>query len=179
MAEGLLRRRLADAGIAATVSSTGLLESGREASTAAVDVLRDRGIHIADHRSRVLARDQVERADLVLAMERAHVREATLVSPRAFPRIFTLKELVRRAETIGPRLAEEDLTAWLRRAGLGRRPTDHLGASLDDDVEDPIGQPASVYDETASELDDLLDRLVGLAWPAGAAADSDAVRSNA
>lgn len=179
MAEGLLRQHLADHGVDAFVSSTGLLEEGRAASPAAVDVLHSRGIDIADHRSRILERGQIERADLVLAMERAHVREAALLSPPAFTKIFTLKELVRRAETIGPRLPDEDLAQWVRRAGLGRRPTDHLGTSADDDVADPIGQPTDVYDDTARELDDLLERLVRLAWPAGADRPPGAVRSTA
>jgi protein-tyrosine-phosphatase len=161
------------------VSSTGLLEEGRAASPAAVEVLHSRGIDIAAHRSRVLAREQIERADLVLAMERAHVRESTLLSPSSFTKIFTLKELVRRAETIGPRLPNEDLAQWVRRAGLGRRPTDHLGTSNVDDVADPIGQPADVYDDTARELDDLLERLVKLAWPAGADTGPGAIRSTA
>ena len=44
---------------------------------------------------------------------------------------------------------------------------DHLGVGHDEefDVEDPVGRSQSEYEHTAAELDDLLDRLVGLAWP--------------
>ena len=165
MAEGLLRSRLEERGVPATVSSTGVSFTGRPASTNAVEVLRRLGIDIAPHRSRELAVDQLARADLVLCMERSHVREAVVLQPAKFPRIFSLKELVRRGEQIGPRTVGEDLDRWLDRAGLGRRPHDHLGSSPDDDVADPIGMPLGAYEDTAAELADLVDRLIDLVWP--------------
>ena len=149
----------------ATVSSTGISFTGRPASTNAVEVLRRRGIDIAPHRSRELVADQLMHADLVICMERSHVREAVVMKPGKFPRIFSLKEIVRRGEQIGPRMVGEDVERWLDRAGLGRRPQDHLGSSPDDDVADPIGMPLDAYERTASELADLIDRLVDLMWP--------------
>jgi hypothetical protein len=44
-----------------------------------------------------------------------------------------------------------------------------MGSSRADDITDPIGGPRSAYDRLAAELDDLLDRLVSLAF-AGAMA---------
>ena len=162
MAEGILRRRLDELGVDANVHSAGLLDLGREASAPAVEVMGERGVDLSSHRSRQMARRLISDADLVICMERVHVREAVLLDPSAFPRIFTLKELVRRGAATGPRGPEEPLATWLARAHDGRRAADHLGSSLDDDVEDPIGRSRDFYVRTANELEDLLDRLVGL-----------------
>jgi hypothetical protein len=95
-------------------------------------------------------------------MARVHVREACAAHRAPLNRTFTLKELVRRGEEIAPRAAGEPVAAWLARAGAGRRPADLLGASAADDVADPVGQPRAVYEHTADELEDLLDRLAVL-----------------
>ena len=162
MGEGILRQRLTDLGVDATVHSAGLLDLRREAAAPAVDVMGERGVDLSSHRSRQMARELISNADLVVCMERQHVREAVLLEPSAFPKIFTLKELVRRGAAAGPRRSEEPLHAWLARANEGRRVADHLGSSLDDDVEDPIGRQREFYVRTANELEDLIDRLVGL-----------------
>ena len=164
MAESLLQHHLSEAGVAARVRSAGLLTEDQPASPPAVDVLAGRGLDLSAHRSRRLVAELIEQADLVLCMERVHLREAVLLSPHAFPRIFTLKELVRRGEVIGRRRADEPLNAWLAAANAGRRATDHLGSSPNDDVADPIGRPKAVYEKTARELDDLVGRLVDLLW---------------
>ena len=101
-------------------------------------------------------------------MSREHLREAVLAQPDIWPRAFTLKELVRRGETIGPRAPGESIDAWLARAHAGRNRADLLGSSSADDVEDPIGLSRSAYEKTANELSDLVDRLVDLLWPLAA-----------
>jgi protein-tyrosine phosphatase len=166
MAEALLRRRLADAGIDANVHSAGLLEGGVPASAHAVTVVRYRGLDLSEHRSRAMAPELLAEADLIICMARMHVREAALLDRSSFARTFTLKELVRRGEEIGPRPAGEPFATWLARAGADRRPTDLLGQSLDDDVADPIGGPLEGYEQTAAELDDLIARLIALIVPA-------------
>jgi protein-tyrosine phosphatase len=163
MAEGLLRRRLADAGIDARVSSAGSWRADCAASPEAVEVLARRGIDIAPHRSRLLARELMEDVDLVLAMQRRHLREAVALDPATMPIAFTLKELVRRGEAVGPR-GEASLEEWLARAADGRRAGDLLGENEADDVADPIGLGLAQYEATASELEDLIDRLVHLRW---------------
>ena len=162
MAEGILRQRLERLDVEATVHSAGLLDLGREASAPAVDVMGERGVDLSAHQSRPMAREQIERADLVICMERMHVREAVLLDPDAYPKVFTLKELVRRGTVVGPRQPDESLAEWLARAHEGRRAAHHLGAAAEDDVKDPIGRPRDVYVRTANELEELIDRLVGL-----------------
>ena len=97
-------------------------------------------------------------------MAREHLRYAVVALPGAWPRAFTLKELVRRGQQIGPRLAGESLAGWLRRAHEGRDRSALLGESADDDVADPSGGPPQACTVTAEQLDQLLARLVELAW---------------
>ncbi len=111
-------------------------------------------------------------ADLVVAMERRHVREAALLAPAAFGRTFTLKELARMVEAAGPRRNGDGFDTYLGRLGAGRRPTDLLGASPADDVADPIGEPAGAYRATHAELDHLLAWVVAHLWPAEVGAAS-------
>jgi protein-tyrosine phosphatase len=164
MAEALLRHHMAARGAEATVSSAGSLYDGHRASAHAVTVLGDLGVDISGHRSRRFDRELLGRADLALAMEREHLRQAVVLVPDSFERTFTLKELVRIGERIGHRKPDESVDAWLGRAGIGRRRSDVLGASPDDDVADPIGRPIEDYERTAAELDDLTSRLVDLLW---------------
>ena len=150
------------------VGSAGLRLVGEPASAHGVDVLAARGVDLSSHRSRIVDRELLEGADLALAMSREHLREAVLALPDTWPRAFTLKELVRRGEMIGPRAPGESIEAWLARAHSGRNRADLLGSSSEDDVEDPIGLSRSAYEKTADELADLVDRLVDLLWPAAA-----------
>lgn len=170
MAEGFLRHRLAERGIAARVSSAGVVGAGRPASESAVKAMIDHGIDIGDHRSRLIDPSMVRAADLVVGMAREHVREAVVLEPPAFPRTFTLKELVRRGRAVGPRAGSEPLPVWLARVHAGREPALHLGSSAEDDVADPLGQRLAVFERTADELAELVDDLVALAWPEPAVA---------
>ena len=165
MAQGLLEHRVAELGLDVRVVSAGLLSSGNPASPPGVEVLRGRGVDLSRHLSRSMTRELLLGADLILGMAREHVREAVLAAPEVWPRTFTLKELVRRGERVGPRRAAESVEEWLARVHAGRRQADLSGWSRDDDVADPIGRPRAVYLRLAEELDDLLARAVALLWP--------------
>ena len=167
MAEVLLRHHLAQAGIDAAVSSAGRMAGGSPASPHAVTVVAERGLDLAQHRSRQVAVELVRDADLVIGMAREHVREAALLQPGALAKSFTLKELVRAAER-HPRRPGEPVESWLGRLSAGRRSSDLLSATHHPnlDVADPRGGPRREYERTAAELDDLLARLVRAMFPA-------------
>jgi protein-tyrosine phosphatase len=163
MAEGLLRRRLEDAGIDAEVASAGIMQGGVAASGPAVDVLAARGIDLGGHVSRTMAADEIDAADLVIGMERRHVQEAIVLAPAAERYAFTLIDLARRAAGAEPRAAGETVRQWAARLAAGRSRSDLLGVG-DDSVADPIGRSKSHYERTAAELDDLLATIVDRAF---------------
>ena len=165
MAEALLGTRIAERELPATVVSAGLLEGGHDRPAEVTVVLAKRGIALPDGLSRQLLQSDLQRADLVLGMERAHVRHSVLLEPYAWSRTFTLKELVRRGAELGPRPSFESPRAWLARAHEGRDRPDLLGDSPLDDVADPYGGPSSAYEAAVTEIEDLVDRLVSLLWP--------------
>ncbi|WAV92535.1 low molecular weight phosphotyrosine protein phosphatase [Oxalobacter aliiformigenes] len=68
MAEGLLKKRYPDKDIA----SAGLedITAGWFADPSAIHVMKENGIDISRHRARVLTKALLEKADLVLAMEK-------------------------------------------------------------------------------------------------------------
>jgi protein-tyrosine phosphatase len=167
MAEGLLRDRLDRLGLDARIQSAGVLDSGSPAAPEAVAVLQGRGIDISAHRSRRLSAPLVAGADLIVGMAREHVREVVLLDPGAWPRSFTLKELVRRGEIAGPWGSGQPLEEWLAKVGADRTHSELLGASAIDDVADPIGGPPSVYEATAAELSELAASLVALVRAGG------------
>jgi protein-tyrosine phosphatase len=167
MAGALLARGLGAARIAAAVDSAGLRQEGVPPAPEAVSVMAAYGIDVTWHRSRLLTAADLATAELVLAMTRAHVRHAVVLDPAAWPRTFTLKELVWRAEQPGPRRRGEPLTDWLGRVSRGRGRTALLGDSPRDDLADPIGGPLSAYEMTAAQLAQLADRLIELGWAGG------------
>jgi protein-tyrosine phosphatase len=162
MAEALLRRLFAPAGIGAQVGSAGLLPGGAPATPDAVATMAARGVDISDHVSRTLSPDMVRTTPLVLGMARLHVREACVLYGAPIERTFTLKEFVRRSEQAGGREADEAVAAWVGRVGAGRRSSDLVAEDPADDIADPVGRPRAEYEATADELEDLLERFVGL-----------------
>lgn len=177
MAEVLLRDRLGRRGMPGEISSAGLVSKGVPASDGSVRAMAKRGLDLSSHRSTPLTKQAVETSHLVIGMAREHVREAVVLVPDAFERTFTLRELVRRAEAADPPSGDvahdaEALQTWLAELGDGRRAVDLVGDSPDDDVADPMGRSRRVYERTAAELEDLVDRFVAIADPAPARADS-------
>jgi len=164
MAEALLARRLAGLGSAALVRSAGLLGDGAPPHPEVVTVMSSYGLDVAGHRSRRVTADDLDRADLTIAMGREHLRHAVVAVPAAWPRAFTFRELVRRGGMAGQRTSRESLPEWLGRVHEGRQRTALLGDCPDDDVADPTGGPPHGYTETAATLSQLVNQLVELCW---------------
>ena len=165
MAEAVLKDRLERRGIDATVHSAGLLEGGFPATDETLKVLADRGLDVSGHRSRQLTVELLIAADLVVGMTRRHVTEAVVTAPAAWPHTFTLKELVRRAQRVGPRRAQEPFADWISRVQGGRQRSELLGESEVDDILDPVAQPRDItYKEARDEIERRIDELVDLIW---------------
>lgn len=157
MAEVLLADALGRRAFAATVRSAGLLDDGRPASPHSVTLMADRGLDLAGHTSRHMTVEMLERADLVVGMERRHVREAAVLAPSAWPRAFTLPELARRATAAGARPDGVAATDWLAALVEGRTTADHLGDVASDEIADPIGRSLRTYRDCAAQLDELIE----------------------
>lgn len=163
MAELLLRDRLKTVGVAATVASRGLLDGDQPVPDTVRASLADRGIDARSFRSTPLTADDVRSAGMIVGMERRHVREAVLLDPEALPRSFTFRDLIRRAVQEGPR-GEAPMADWLGRLSAERTSIDLMGDFTPDAVPDPMGHPQQVVDAVAAEIDDLVWRLVWLAF---------------
>lgn len=179
MAEALLRDRLARLGIEATVHSAGLVSEGVPASDGSVRAMAGRGLDLSAHRSTPLLAEAVAAADLVVGMTRQHVREAVVLVPDALARAFTLRDLVHRAEaaadddvTGDAAAGPSDLRPWLARLAEDRPLDALMGEDRSDDIDDPMGRSRRVYEKTATEIEDLVDRFCAVLDPAGSRADS-------
>jgi protein-tyrosine phosphatase len=162
MAQALLTSRLEALGLPATVRSAGMRGDGDPPRPEVITVMAGYGLDVAAHRSRRVTVEDLEAADLMLAMARENLRYAVVAAPAVWPRAFTLRELVRRGGAVGQRGSGENLAAWLDRAHHGRERAALLGDSPADDVADPAGGPPGGYVETAAILSGLLDQLVAL-----------------
>lgn len=169
MAAALFERELARLAVDASVESAGTNAIAGVAPTKeAIAAMADIGLEISEHRSAPVDPRSVRAADVVVTMTREHLRDVAVRAPDAFGRLFTLKELARRASDAAPRSAET-IDEWLVRLGSSRSTTDLLGGDHDDDVDDPIGQPADVYAAVAGELETAVTRIVTAGWGSGAA----------
>jgi protein-tyrosine-phosphatase len=160
-----LRVRLAARAPGVRVSSAGVRAVPNLPATApTIDAAAARRVDLSAHRTTRIDGRQVRDANLVIGLERGHVQEAVLLDPSAFTRAFTLKELARRARQSGRRGYREPLAAYTARLADGRQLTDLLGASRDDDVDDPTTNPLVDHDSAAAEIDDLVAVVVEAVW---------------
>jgi protein-tyrosine phosphatase len=167
MAAAIARRELAWRGIAAHIESRGIdAVDDSPALGNAVAVMRAEDIDLSEHRSRLVDARDLDQADLILTMTRAHLRHVAALQPAAFPRVFTLKELAERARGDSAR-ADESVTEWIERVGRGRRAVDLLGDDLQYDVLDPEGCDLDVYIALVRELALAVTGIIDAAWPAG------------
>jgi protein-tyrosine phosphatase len=147
-----------------SVASAGLLPGGYASPPEVVTVMAEQGIDLSGHCSTQISPELVADSDVILAMARRHGREVVLLDGDAWGRTFTLKEFVRRGDHVGRRGPDDALGGWLEALHAGRKRTDLVGSSVDDDVGDPIGGPLDGYRKTARQLGDLTDRAAALLW---------------
>src|SRR5579872_2023237 len=165
MAEAYLGAIARDRGLRVTASSAGTLEVDRPIAKGTLQVIGTDGVDMSRHRSRLLDAQDVRGSDLVIGMTREHVREVVLIEPSAWPRTFTLKELVRRGEVSGPRWRGQSVSDWLEKVGAERRREQLMGWSTQDDVEDPMDGGPEMLRATGREILDLVGRLLDLIEP--------------
>ena len=147
MAGAFLREHVP--GLLVTTSGTHVIE-GMPMSWRTRDAIASLGLPIPDHRSRQATVQELDSADLVIALAREHVSWMRRVHPRAAGHTATLKRLVRdlpagpgplSARLAPMRLHEIALEPW-------------------EDVVDPAGGDLDVFLACAREIADLLHEVI-------------------
>lgn len=187
MAEAFMRRELAGAGggCEVRVDSVGLqAEEGTPPPAQVVEVMGEMGLDISAHRARPLTGEDVDEADLILAMAMHNSSRLLTAYQEAVDRVFTLKEFILQGEAKGRELEESDpeerlrsLRGWIRHiegfdADSTRRGLDgqlrlfllHYFHLYDHSftIDDPLGQSMDFMRRTAAEIKEAINRLVGV-----------------
>ena len=142
---------LAGAGIRVTTAGTHVVE-GQPMSRRTRDALDAVGVRADGHRSHQVTPDDLDQADLVLAMATEHVAFVRRRHPEAADRTVTIRRLVRDLPAGPGRLA--DRLAALDLASVELEPWE--------DVADPAGGEDEQYVACATDLAELTAALVPL-----------------
>lgn len=145
--EHLLRARLVEMGGAEVqIRSAGAAaRPGMPAEPNVVEVGRAHGIHLDDHRTRLLDESMLSPGTTVLCAEAAHRRTVLDMRPGLLDTTFTVREFARLLGDEGPPAG----AGWesLIRAAAQLRTRVRRGSAREDDLVDPIGQPPTVWAE--------------------------------
>jgi len=77
------------------VLSAGMMIGGFGATDATMEVLKQEGIDVSQHRSRKVTKEMIKKSDIILVMERLHEERILMLAPEAKNRVFLLKEFAR------------------------------------------------------------------------------------
>jgi protein-tyrosine-phosphatase len=147
MAGAFLREHVP--GLQVTTSGTHVIE-GMPMSWRTRDAIESIGLPIPDHRSRQATVQELDRADLVIALAREHVQWMRRVHPTAAPRTATLKRLARDLP--------DDKSPLFER--VARMRLHEVQLEPGEDVLDPAGGDLDVFLDCAREIADLLHELI-------------------
>lgn len=118
MAEGILDKLLAEGKIKdVNVLSAGIHPSdGAMPTKEAMQVMKKMGIDISNHRAMHIGRDLIQKADLILVLEKKHKEEIFEFEPSAERKIFLISEFAGDGESdiedpIGQGLKEYEMCA--------------------------------------------------------------------
>jgi protein-tyrosine-phosphatase len=125
----------------------------------AVDAGRRLGVDLTSHTASPLSPGALAEADLVLGFEPHHVAAAVVDSAAVPGRTFLLRELVKLLSPVARadgsvQHARTEVAAADQRRSTSRRDAARFG------IADPAGQPPRVMLATATEIDELVRRLV-------------------
>lgn len=134
---------------------------GLDGRSAVAEMQREaeaRGVDLSRHRAAAVRPDEVRDADVVIAMTENHRRQLLQRVPAAEERVFTLKELVRLAETVEAPAGDPPVAERVRTvAHLAHRARPTAPRAGDhEDVRDPYGGSRAGYREVAAEIDGLV-----------------------
>ena len=129
MAAALFNKMIEEMGLSHRCQAQSTGTWGKDGLPAAVDgvqVMQARAIDISAHRSRIVTREIIDSAAIILTMERGHKEALTIEFSHKKDRIYLLTEM------IGPGY----------------------------DIPDPYGKGLQDFEETAAELEAIIDKGV-------------------
>ncbi|MGW4868966.1 arsenate reductase/protein-tyrosine-phosphatase family protein [Streptomyces chartreusis] len=159
IAERLLAAVLPEPGFRVRSAGTGARPAPLDHVTSTV--LTELGGDARDFTARPLEAGHVERADLVLGLERCHREAAVRLSPLALRRCFTLREFVRLSA--GTRATTPDEAVRLAASRRGKMPPAPGEA---DGIADPHGELPHVHRARALEIRAAVLALAAILDPA-------------
>jgi protein-tyrosine phosphatase len=129
---------------------------GSPATPEAISAVGALDIDLREHRARSLSAEELQEADLVIAMTSVHRREIAELVPEAADKTLLLKQLKETSVRDSPPGAPgvERLAALI----AGERPASIRAH----DVDDPMGMPLRSYERTVTELSEGIERLADL-----------------
>jgi tRNA threonylcarbamoyl adenosine modification protein (Sua5/YciO/YrdC/YwlC family) len=96
MAEAWMKKVLGARGRSdVDVLSAGMMVEGMSATEATRSVLSRQGIDVSGHRSRRITPDMLNKADMIVVMERLHEAKVLALAPQVKNRLFLLREFTR------------------------------------------------------------------------------------
>ncbi|WP_456845735.1 LCP family glycopolymer transferase [Cellulomonas sp. P5_C6] len=169
-AERLIRARLGQDGDLSVTSAGTHAALGEPVPEPLDELLAAAGAGDGGHEARLLSTDAVEAADLVLTATRSERAAVLRQVPSAMGRTFTLRELARVAESIGPAALPEGGDMATRLSELVRLAPRHRGptapaVATDDDILDPAGQGRGAYLRSFDQVQAAVDSIVRTVRP--------------
>jgi len=160
LAEAFVRRLAL--GLPVTTESFGTLElEDAPALPEAVEIGLRCGVDLSNHRTRHVGQSSLDRIDLVLGFEEAHVRRAVVDAKAPRTRAFTLRGIARLlpAAEVSP---QKDVIVRARGVldQLEEVRATESDSRRSDEMRDPFGRSWNVYRETAAEIRELSIQLV-------------------
>lgn len=134
MAAGFMKAKLLEKGITnAEVESAGIAApNGLKATPETIQVMAEKKIDVSLHESKLITKEMIEKADLVLVMGEIHLDEVLYKVPQSKEKVFLLKSY-----GVG--------------TGFKSAPTE---------IPDPIGKPMEVYEVCRNTIEEAIDRVI-------------------
>ena len=162
MAEAFLKDKLLKTTSEIEVFSAGTnTKSNSGATEEAIKVMENFDIDLSNHTTRVLNRDTVKKAELIIVMTRPHELSISKIQQQARSRTFLAGEIVRLGSLVSKPAELSSFKAWveeLHSARGGHMTSGRAG----DEVLDPFDKPIEEYEKVAMRLNGICEVLCKL-----------------
>ena len=175
----LPQRQLAEEGVEGfRIESAGTAaRPGLPAEPEVIERARAYGLDVAGHRTRRLDESVLHSATTVLCAARAHRRLVLDMRPDLLDSTFTVREFARLAGAAEPTIRAAGDWPSLVHAAARTRTRLRGDRDGEDDIVDPIGQGAAVWDEFERQARDAVARIIARAAALPAVVAAPAVAS--